>query len=443
MKKINYKSDFDFLLRLTDCKGDAIPFPDCDWDARFWASNKAKTYTASYKDGVYSNCFRTDDGGIHFVFDRHNLGLGTLKWEPHFEFPNGIYPDGIQDKYEPQPLDIELVPGRGDCPTQAEIEAILPVIKGEDGAPGAPGEKMTYADLTEEDKADLMAPFKETLTGKADRTELSNIVGEPTDEVFEDIEPGIIHDALRKTEQELTPEEQAQVKTNLGISKMELFCDLFNASAGNAGYARITNGEFDGELNKVKITYEEAVVIYANRQRPPYNVIAANVSSETNKLLKTNLWCRTIAGSVDNIINVRGIFSDVWRYAETLNIECGNYATRIGAMDAFLRCNSLKEIIGIFTLSDTLNAFNSCYALESFKMKITKTTNWKSVDFSDSPKISVESFVWMIENAENQIAITIYVHPSVYSKLNDETNTEWHAVLTAAAAKNINFATTA
>lgn len=168
MKKINYKSDFDFLLRLTDCKGDAVPFPDCDWDARFYTSSKANAYVASCKDGVCVNCIREEDG-VRFVFDRHNLGVGTLKWEPHFEFPNGIYPDGIQDKYEPQPLDIELVPGRGDCPTQAEIEAVLPYIKGEKGDKGDPGKDLTYADLTEADKEDLRRPLSEEMARLVER----------------------------------------------------------------------------------------------------------------------------------------------------------------------------------------------------------------------------------------------------------------------------------
>lgn len=44
-------------------------------------------------------------------------------------------------------------------------------------------------------------------------------------------------------------------------------------------------------------------------------------------------------------------------------------------------------------------------------------------------------------NAANTSAITITVHPDVYAKLTDESNAEWYAVLTAAAAKNITFAT--
>ena len=38
---------------------------------------------------------------------------------------------------------------------------------------------------------------------------------------------------------------------------------------------------------------------------------------------------------------------------------------------------------------------------------------------------------------------TVTVHPTVYAKLTDTTNTQWHKVLTDALAKNITFATTA
>ena len=166
MKKINYKSDFDFLLRLTDCKGDAMPFPDCDWNAEFWTSSKPNAYRASCIGGEYVNCFREADGSIHFVFNNHRMGKGTLKWEPHFRFPNDIYPDGFQDQFRKAQLGIELVDGDGDCPTQAEIEAVLPVIKGDKGDPG---EKMTYADLTEADKEDLRRPLRDEMARLAER----------------------------------------------------------------------------------------------------------------------------------------------------------------------------------------------------------------------------------------------------------------------------------
>lgn len=151
MTKINYKSDFDFILRLKDCADPkkTVPFPEGDFDARFWTSNKANAYTASYRDGVYTNCFRTEDGGMHFVFDDHRMGKGALHWEPHFELPNDIYPDNMQDLYRKAALDIELVDGDGDCPTTAELEAMLPYIK---------GEPFTYEDFTAEEIKELQQP---------------------------------------------------------------------------------------------------------------------------------------------------------------------------------------------------------------------------------------------------------------------------------------------
>lgn len=64
------------------------------------------------------------------------------------------------------------------------------------------------------------------------------------------------------------------------------------------------------------------------------------------------------------------------------------------------------------------------------------------VQINDSPFISIESLRYLIENAANTVARTVTVHPDVYAKLADENNTEWHAVWTAAQAKQISFATT-
>lgn len=152
MKKINYKSDFDFKMKLKDCEEKAVPFPDCDWDAVFWTSSKANAYKASCKGGVYANCRREEDGSMRFIFDNQRLGPGSLKWEPHFELPNGIYPSGIQDLFDKKSLDIELVTGAGDYPTTAEVEASLPLIK---------GEPFTYDDFTPEQIADLKRPATE------------------------------------------------------------------------------------------------------------------------------------------------------------------------------------------------------------------------------------------------------------------------------------------
>lgn len=56
--------------------------------------------------------------------------------------------------------------------------------------------------------------------------------------------------------------------------------------------------------------------------------------------------------------------------------------------------------------------------------------------------LKLECWQYLVTNAANgTTAITVTVYPDVYAKLTDTSNTEWHAVLTAAVAKNISFAT--
>ena len=129
MRKVNYKSDFDFVMRLKGSSGKEVPFPECDWDAEFWTSSKQNAYRASCIGGEYVNCFREADGSIHFVFNCHRMGKGVLKWEPHFCFPNGMYPDGIQDQFRKAQLDIELVDGDGDDGTDTpDVEVYIPAV---------------------------------------------------------------------------------------------------------------------------------------------------------------------------------------------------------------------------------------------------------------------------------------------------------------------------
>lgn len=135
MKKINYKSDFDFILKLVSrVKGEdgsvtktEVGFPDHDWCATFWTSSKANAYVASRRGDVLTNCFN-DNGQIHVVCNAHRLGVGELKCEYHAELPDAMYPDGSRDVYEPQMLDIELVTGQSDCPTELVAEMGLSVM---------------------------------------------------------------------------------------------------------------------------------------------------------------------------------------------------------------------------------------------------------------------------------------------------------------------------
>lgn len=453
MKRINYKSDFDFILRMKDCKDKdkTVPFPDCDFDALFWTSSKAKAYAASYRDGIYTNCFRTEDGGMHFVFNDHRMGMGTLRWEPHFELPNDIYPDGIQDLFRKANLGIELVDGDGDCPTTAEIEVLLPYIKGDKG------DKLTYSDLTAQDKADLIAPIKDELDNKADKTELSNIVGTPTEEVIEDIDPTLVAEALRKVPQTLTPEEQAQVKTNLAISKMELFDDMWRATVGVWGDIDHDHYE-DGVnkpycLNKLWLTSEEAVEIYC----------APRISSTGAAGLffrfpyKTNLPPQGYGGaggSYQPIYTLDCLLSfgtndipllplEVLNLFLPFGMKISNPSHAIISIKGLVaKYSKLRKIIGDLWINNISNVPKFLIAPNLEEVSLCGLLY--NCDLSECPKLNIQSFQTLVKNkyATHPGNPTVTVHPDVYAKLTDETNTEWHQVLLDAAEKNITFATT-
>ncbi len=129
MAKINYKSDFDFILTLRDAQGNDIGFPDFDWEARFWTFSPVLSMTASSRGGECINCFN-DNGKIHIVINAPTLGCGKLRVEVVTHTANDIYPDGERTVYTPDVLDIELVSGRGDTEMTAEAGIVVPTAAG-------------------------------------------------------------------------------------------------------------------------------------------------------------------------------------------------------------------------------------------------------------------------------------------------------------------------
>lgn len=500
MKKINYKSDFDFTLRLKDCEGKEIPFPDCDWDAVFWTSSKANAYTASCKGGQCVNCFKEESGGIHFVFDNHRMGKGTLQWEPHFEFPNGIYPDGIQDRFSKEPLGIELVDGAGDCPTTEEIEVIAPTIK---------GDPLTYDDLTEEQKAELQRPATEAaesvskLEEEVSRAEALRKDAEQTREANEQsrisAEKGRVSDEnSRKSnetarqgneatrtanevereaneesrvsaeqsraeefaawqgeidskadrselsnvfaEEPLTPENFPDISTYTREElKKDLFVDMWNEAWGEYGKydpANAPDAEHPFMGNKIWMTYEEAIRVMHN------SVIYAPTCA--GLYMHKYPRCRTLLPTI--MFGANEDCSNMYGYCateEALRIKSGygDVSTFSNAAGLFYQCVRLKEVYGILDfnkITSKVSPATECTVLEGIYIKRLKS----DLDMQSCPKWRLDCIKYLIQNAINTSAITVTVHPDVYAKLTDETNTEWHALLALAAEKNITIATT-
>lgn len=142
-KKINYKSDFDFILTIkaSDASGNLVDvgFPDYDFKGYLYTKGMRKFEFGKEGDAL-TNCF-DDDGRLHIVANDHKLFSGVLCVDFYAEIPNEIYPDGTKLTVSDCPTSIELVEGCGDDLSEIEVKLIAPYIKGEKGDKGERGEK--------------------------------------------------------------------------------------------------------------------------------------------------------------------------------------------------------------------------------------------------------------------------------------------------------------
>ena len=154
MPRIHYKSDFDFILTLLDKDGRSIGFPPCDFTVTLTSGSSARRFTASCIGGECINLFN-DDGQIHIVADAHGLAPGHLRATVELTAPDTLFPDGSRRLIHPAPLDIDLILGPSDIPTDLTASLRLPLMKGENGVDGKDGAPFTYADFTPEQLASL------------------------------------------------------------------------------------------------------------------------------------------------------------------------------------------------------------------------------------------------------------------------------------------------
>lgn len=141
--------------------------------------------------------------------------------------------------------------------------------------------------------------------------------------------------------------------------------------------------------------------------------------------------------------------SSAWRacdYVKVISVYSafGVEIRPVKAINLFAACIRLEKIYGVVDFrymhdsKNCLNAFGLLNNLESIQLAGIHC----DIVIANTPMLSIGSVEYMVEYAINTTPITITVHPTVYAKLTDEGNAEWHQVLIDAAAKNITFATT-
>lgn len=486
--KIYHKSDFDFVLHLTDCDNAEIrrPFPDCDWDAVFWTGSKANSYTASRRGDVYANCAPTTDGGMHFVFDNHRLGAGILRWQPHFALPDNAYPDGKRDVYREAALDVELTDGQADCPTTADITAMLPYLP------------LKFQNLTEAEKAEIAKPAADAADAVAklesgiisaetarEKAEQARIAAEQSRQTAETARQTAESDrqtaeTARQTAEQSREQSEAnrvaaesqRAETFAGwrdaiAAKQDALSDSADITVSADNELSLTDkakyATFDAQwtaiggtvvesgkaysINGGNGTFADAVKALSYYSERPLRDMTAMCFGKTLKLLPTFI--------VQNSAYV--VFSNAFQSLYGIDkvvIKSTLDGGPIYADNLFAAFNSssVKEIDCILDVSRAnwvTTAFVYC-RMEKIKLRGLKS----DVSFHYANKLSLDSVQYMVANAANTSAITITVHPDVYAKLTGDTTNaaaaalaadvlaQWQQVLADAMAKNISFATT-
>lgn len=194
------------------------------------------------------------------------------------------------------------------------------------------------------------------------------------------------------------------------------------------------------ELNGLTdITEKQMREIYVQTQ----HAISQSSFSSTFQELKTirTNYSLKVTGAFERI-NCLAIF------AYDVNLEVASFGANSvfypsNLAYSFQLCRKLHTILGILRCDYISNKagyvsmFSSCSELVTVNLRGVKY----DISFIDSPKISLESLQYLITNAANTSAITVTVHADVYAKIQDETQSDWHALIASAQEKQITFAT--
>lgn len=196
------------------------------------------------------------------------------------------------------------------------------------------------------------------------------------------------------------------------------------------------------ELNGLtNITEEQMKDIYVKTN--PAAQCGVNLAGVfSNLYIRTNIPLNISGGYLN--INAQAAFSG--SNCEVISLsKLGSsglfYPSKVSYM--FRNCTKLKTIIGIIRMDYIQN--NESYNFMFANCPTLVTVNLHGVKLNLSlescPLLSLQSLSFLITNSYNTSAITITVHTDVYTKIQDESNTDWHALIETAAAKQITFAT--
>ena len=346
------------------------------------------------------------------------MGLGELKWEPHFKLLSDTYPDNTLDIYKPQPLGIRLVSTPFQYST-ADVKVLLPYIKGDKGDQGEVGPQGPKGDIGPQglkgDKGDTGNGFTEEQSTKLNelptKTELDASLAskQPAITPSDDIAP-LGSDKLALTDKAKMAELKATAKA-AGVD--------YNVNTGYFEYNTL-----------VDITAEELrdMLSHINEIFLPGGRTLTGSKARTNIVTASSLpkdWG-------GDFVSLNGLLVKNYNL-EILKLGDVQVQGPTVAIFCYLAFR-LKKILGeidVRAVTRFLNAFEKAPLLSDITLYGLKC----SVAFSDCPLLSLTSIQYMVDHAANTTPITITLHPDAHARLTEE-------LIAQAAEKQITFATT-
>ncbi len=250
-----------------------------------------------------------------------------------------------------------------------------------------------------------------------------------------------IVEAERVMDEDTYPNVGVNLATREQIKK-ELFVDLWNKACGEYGTYNSTTGFF--ELNGLTdITYDEALKIYIlsmGKCSAASHGQIAGAFSGSPVIFQTRTVLPIYSCSGNQYLDLQGLLHSngtiqVIRFTSDVYLF-GNTALAYFAYHA----GNLKHVYGVMNITDLSasdSTFNGCNKLETIYLGAVN----RNQDLGSCKMLSLASLTYLVQHRRGTNEITIIVHPDVYAKLTDTTNTEWNQVLTDATAKNITFVT--
>lgn len=257
---------------------------------------------------------------------------------------------------------------------------------------------------------------------------------------------------------------------DIAQARKALFDDLFRLKAGNMGYISESHCNDDGTpspycLNKLWLTYEEAVAVYAAgaissrscghfyeyrdiRTNLPPAVMGCLTNADDTAFDCARL-CDNSSIEILNLNTFRGMDTSVSNSFFMIDPVVMNRSASISMIG---NCPMLKEVTGIINLQRLTGdigrrIIGDCPVLTDIWLTYLKG----SIDLSGAPKLNVTSVGRLVEDARNTGEITIKVDQEVYAKLTGDASSpflietplaeleRWRNIMAAATAKNIRF----